>query len=244
MSLNIELNSNAEECDEEWDVPKDGSFTDVEENEILEPCMATKLSKEGSMSSESFEIAYLGLKETLKKCAVVNQSLKSSKEPQCRHDGDGNVNCNTHQITVLDPQVSKTKGAPKRSRKSGTNKCNKRRCNKSNEVQMNDEVRTEQIESSSQKIPLQDVEKHPVASTIGLPLEGLRASRTIGGFNELRLPPPPPENSCSAGGRDSTTVTAGGAGKRQLGGGWVGDRRRFRDGLQGRLGRRWLLGLL
>ncbi|KAK9936257.1 hypothetical protein M0R45_013107 [Rubus argutus] len=70
---------------------------------------ATKLSKEGSMSSESFEIAYLGLKETLKKCAVVNQSLKSSKEPQCRHDGDGNVNCNTHQITVLDPQVSKTK---------------------------------------------------------------------------------------------------------------------------------------
>jgi hypothetical protein len=95
---------------------------------------ATKLSKEGSMSLESFEIAYLGLKETLKKCAVVNQSLKRSEEPQCRRDGDENVNCNMHQITVIDPQVSKTKGAPKRSRKPGTNKFNKRHCNKSKEV--------------------------------------------------------------------------------------------------------------
>ncbi|KAH9670104.1 protein FAR-RED IMPAIRED RESPONSE 1 [Citrus sinensis] len=89
---------------------------------------ATKLSEEGSLSSESFNIAYCALQDALEKCIRVNRSLK---EHEVELDGaykvdkeniDGNL---LDDISILDPQISSTKGAPKRMKK-GIEKCKKR----------------------------------------------------------------------------------------------------------------------
>ncbi|KAK9206962.1 hypothetical protein WN943_017245 [Citrus x changshan-huyou] len=89
---------------------------------------ATKLSEEGSLSSGSFNIAYCTLQDALEKCIRVNRSLK---EHEVELDGaykvdkeniDGNL---LDDISILDPQISSTKGAPKRMKK-GIEKCKKR----------------------------------------------------------------------------------------------------------------------
>ena len=89
---------------------------------------ATKLSKEGSLSSGSFNIAYCALQDALEKCIRVNRSLK---EHEVELDGaykvdKENIDDNLlHDISLLDPQISSTKGAPKRMKK-GIEKCKKR----------------------------------------------------------------------------------------------------------------------
>ena len=89
---------------------------------------ATKLSEEGSLSSGSFNIAYCALQDALKKCIWVNRSLK---EHDVELDGaykvdKENIDDNLlHDISLLDPQISSMKGAPKRMKK-GIEKCKKR----------------------------------------------------------------------------------------------------------------------
>ncbi|KAL9433453.1 hypothetical protein AB3S75_028307 [Citrus x aurantiifolia] len=77
---------------------------------------ATKLSEEGSLSSGSFNIAYCAVQDALEKCIRVNRSLK---EHEVELDGaykvdkeniDGNL---LDDISILDPQISSTKGALK-----------------------------------------------------------------------------------------------------------------------------------
>ena len=78
------------------------------------------MSKEGSLSSGSFNIAYCALQDALEKCIRVNRSLK---EHEVELDGaykvdkeniDGNL---LDDISILDPQISSTKGALKRMKK-------------------------------------------------------------------------------------------------------------------------------
>jgi hypothetical protein len=72
MNRNIELNSNAEECDEEWDVPMDGNFTDAEENEILEPCIGMEF-----VSHEEARSYYLKYAKFVGFGASINHSYQS-----------------------------------------------------------------------------------------------------------------------------------------------------------------------
>ncbi|KAK0575132.1 hypothetical protein LWI29_034397 [Acer saccharum] len=94
---------------------------------------ATKLSEEALLSHESFTIAYHALQEALEKCATVNYSLNVSKESkfglqefQDKEHADVNLSPN---ISLLDPQISITKGAPKRM-KSGIKKSNRKKIQK------------------------------------------------------------------------------------------------------------------
>lgn len=73
---------------------------------------ATKLSKEGSLSHKSFEMAYVAVQEVLAKCTIANQSLNSQEEVLQRdiHDyNDENMQNNMCAMPVLDPQIPKTK---------------------------------------------------------------------------------------------------------------------------------------
>ncbi|KAK9198736.1 hypothetical protein WN944_013922 [Citrus x changshan-huyou] len=109
---------------------------------------ATKLSEEGSLSSGSFNIAYCALQDALEKCIRVNRSLK---EHEVELDGaykvdkeniDGNL---LDDISILDPQISSTKGAPKRMKK-GIEKCKKRILNtKSRKSQEHSAIRDENV---------------------------------------------------------------------------------------------------
>jgi hypothetical protein len=77
----------------------------------------SQLLEEGSLTNESYNFACHALEEALKQCAFLNRSLKNSPE-------------NSRKSTLLDkklldPQVSKTKGAPKRI-KSGIERGRKR----------------------------------------------------------------------------------------------------------------------
>ncbi|OMO80508.1 hypothetical protein COLO4_24061 [Corchorus olitorius] len=81
---------------------------------------ATELIEEGSLSLESYNIAHQALQDALKRCSSVNHSLNLSNKDACganeSHDlGKENFDCNIlHEKKILDPKVSKTKGAPKR----------------------------------------------------------------------------------------------------------------------------------
>ncbi|KAJ1405850.1 protein far-red impaired response 1-like [Sesbania bispinosa] len=76
-----------------------------------------QLLEEGSLSNESFNFASHALEETFKRCASINQSLKIDRETVGK-----NI---LHEKPLLDPIVSKTKGAPRRI-KSGIKKGHKR----------------------------------------------------------------------------------------------------------------------
>ncbi|XP_058746308.1 protein FAR-RED IMPAIRED RESPONSE 1-like [Vicia villosa] len=80
---------------------------------------AFQLLEEGSLSNEIFNFAYRSLENALKQCAIINQSMKNSKE---------NVGKNKLlEKKLLDPNVSKTKGAPRRIN-SGIEKVHKKIC--------------------------------------------------------------------------------------------------------------------
>ena len=75
---------------------------------------AIKLIEEGSLSMESYNIAQGAMKDALKHCSTVNQSLKLSNNNACAADEsyyldkenfDGNIL--SGKRIVLDPQVSK-----------------------------------------------------------------------------------------------------------------------------------------
>ncbi|GAY65014.1 hypothetical protein CUMW_238000, partial [Citrus unshiu] len=89
---------------------------------------ATKLSDEGLLSRGSFNIAYCALQDALEKCIRVNRSLK---EHEVELDGaykvdKENIDSNLlDDISILDPQISSTKEAPKRMNKR-IEKCKKR----------------------------------------------------------------------------------------------------------------------
>ena len=95
---------------------------------------AMKLIEEGSLSQKSFDIAYHALKEALKKCVIENHSVSDSAnglQGLDKENIDGNL---LHSVTLLDPKVSSTKGAPKRM-KSGVEKSNNKKVdNKSRKV--------------------------------------------------------------------------------------------------------------
>ncbi|KAK9174613.1 hypothetical protein WN944_029650 [Citrus x changshan-huyou] len=89
---------------------------------------ATKLSKEGSLSSGSFNIAYCALQDALEKCIRANRSLKEHEvelDGAYKVDKENIDNNLLHDISLLDPQISSTKRAPKRMKK-GIEKCKKR----------------------------------------------------------------------------------------------------------------------
>ncbi|WJX50321.1 hypothetical protein P8452_36643 [Trifolium repens] len=83
------------------------------------PCLkAIELLEEGSLSFESYDVAFHALEETLKQCAAINKSLKLSKEKVGQNS--------FHEKSLRDPQPSKTKGAPTKRMKSGIEKGRKR----------------------------------------------------------------------------------------------------------------------
>ncbi|KAM2160941.1 hypothetical protein ACFX1Q_043982 [Malus domestica] len=63
---------------------------------------------EGSLCDQSYDIANGALEQALKQCIRTNHSPSGSKEP----NSGGKENANSN---VLDPKVSSTKRAPKRS---------------------------------------------------------------------------------------------------------------------------------
>ncbi|KAK2398946.1 hypothetical protein QL285_048836 [Trifolium repens] len=80
---------------------------------------AVQLLEEGSLTDESCNFACQSMEEALKHCALINQSLKVSRE---------NVGKNILlDRKLLDPKTASTKGAPKRL-KSGIEKGRKRAC--------------------------------------------------------------------------------------------------------------------
>jgi hypothetical protein len=79
---------------------------------------AIELLEEGSLSFESYDVAFHALEETLKQCAAINKSLKLSKEKVGQNS--------FHEKSLRDPQPSKTKGAPTKRMKSGIEKGRKR----------------------------------------------------------------------------------------------------------------------
>jgi hypothetical protein len=79
---------------------------------------AIELLEEGSLSFESYDVAFHALEETLKQCAAINKSLKLSKEKVGQNS--------FHEKSLRDPQPSKTKGAPTKRMKSGIEKGGKR----------------------------------------------------------------------------------------------------------------------
>ncbi|KAJ1396096.1 Zinc finger, PMZ-type [Sesbania bispinosa] len=78
---------------------------------------AIELLEEASLTNESCKVACNALEESLKQCSSINHSLKTDKENVCKDI--------LHDKSLLDPQVSKTKGAPRRI-KSGVEKGRKR----------------------------------------------------------------------------------------------------------------------
>lgn len=78
---------------------------------------AIEFLEEGSLSFESYNLAYHALEEARKQCATINRSLKIGK---------GKVGqSNLHEKALRDPKKANTKGAPRRM-KSGIEKGCKR----------------------------------------------------------------------------------------------------------------------
>ncbi|OMP08529.1 Zinc finger, PMZ-type [Corchorus olitorius] len=81
---------------------------------------ATELIEENSLSLESYNIAHQAVQDALKRCSSVNHSLNLSNKDACGANesldlGKKNFDCNIlHEKKILDPKVSKRKGAPKR----------------------------------------------------------------------------------------------------------------------------------
>ncbi|KAK0586208.1 hypothetical protein LWI29_002788 [Acer saccharum] len=90
---------------------------------------ATKLSEEASSSNETYNIAYRVLKEALEKCVTMNHSLKKFELYEACDVEEEDMDSNKlHDTSLHDPQISSTKGAPKRI-KSGIEKSRKKKPN-------------------------------------------------------------------------------------------------------------------
>ncbi|KAK3206465.1 hypothetical protein Dsin_020511 [Dipteronia sinensis] len=88
---------------------------------------ATKLSEEASSSNETYIIAYRVLKEALEKCVTMNYSLKKFELYEACDVEEEDMDSNKlHDTSLHDPQISSTKGAPKRI-KSGIEKSRKKK---------------------------------------------------------------------------------------------------------------------
>ncbi|TXG52763.1 hypothetical protein EZV62_021932 [Acer yangbiense] len=90
---------------------------------------ATQLSEEASSSNETYNIAYRVLKEALEKCVTMNHSLKKFELYEACDVEEEDMDSNKlHDTSLHDPQISSTKGAPKRI-KSGIEKSRKKKPN-------------------------------------------------------------------------------------------------------------------
>ncbi|KAK3223929.1 hypothetical protein Dsin_010954 [Dipteronia sinensis] len=105
---------------------------------------ATKLSEEASSSNETYIIAYRVLNEALEKCVTMNHSLKKFELYEACDVEEEDMDSNKlHDTSLHDPQISSTKGAPKRI-KSGIEKSRKKK--------PNDKSRKEYTSSKDQSI--------------------------------------------------------------------------------------------
>ena len=96
--------------------------------------LGTLLSKEGSISQQSYNFVHVAMRNALENCRAINNfGEKRGRCDSYEFIDKQNIDYNLVNDTILDPEISKTKGAPKRL-KSGVEKGRKKKSEKSKKV--------------------------------------------------------------------------------------------------------------
>ena len=96
--------------------------------------LGTLLSKEGSVSQQRYNIVHLAMRNALEKCrAIKNFGQNRGRCDSYEFMDKQNIDYNLVNDTILDPEISKTKGASKRL-KSRVEKGCKKKSEKSKKV--------------------------------------------------------------------------------------------------------------